>query len=160
MRKVDRAVAFKRALYEHPDRALYAYYWVMAGFTAGFMERDFDTVQRLAEARVRTDRFVTLDVDRWERWVRALRTNWLTDADFTAMRAPTLVLATELDSWHAGPTVGMAAALQARLPNSELKVVEGLGTFFFTEAPQRFRDLAGPFLARHGGSADSARPEC
>jgi pimeloyl-ACP methyl ester carboxylesterase len=50
----------------------------------------------------------------------------------------------------AGPTVGMAAALARRLPDAELKVVAGLGTFFFIEDPDRFRALAGPFLERHG----------
>ncbi len=124
-------------------------YWVMAGFSPGYMETSFDTIDRLAHARVAADRFVQLDTDRWLRWVRALRTNRLEDGDFAAMTAPTLVLATELDSWHAGPTVGMAEALVRRLPNAELKVVERLGTFFFIEAPERFRTLAGDFLAHH-----------
>jgi pimeloyl-ACP methyl ester carboxylesterase len=148
-RKIEKAIEFKRVLYEHPDRELYSYYWVMAGFSPRFMETDFDTIERLAKARVQADRFVSLDTARWLRWVRALRTNWLEDADFARMTAPTLVLATELDSWHAGPTVGMAEALVRRLPQAELKVVERLGTFFFTEQPERFRALAAGFLERH-----------
>jgi pimeloyl-ACP methyl ester carboxylesterase len=152
MRKIEKAIEFKRVLYEHPDRELYSYYWVMAGFSPRFMETDFDTIERLAKARVQADRFVSLDTARWLRWVRALRTNWLVDADFARMTAPTLVLATELDSWHAGPTVGMAEALARRLPNAELELVAGLGTFFFTEDPERFRALAGGFLERHGGN--------
>jgi pimeloyl-ACP methyl ester carboxylesterase len=149
MRKIEKAIEFKRALYEHPDRELYSYYWVMAGFSPRFMETSFDTIDRLAKARVQADRFVSLDTAPWLRWVRALRTNWLEEPDFRSMTAPTLVLATELDSWHAGPTVGMAEALVRRLANAELEVVAGLGTFFFTEDPDRFRALAGGFLERH-----------
>jgi len=150
-RKIEKAIEFKRALFEHPDRELYSYYWVMAGFSPEFLENNFDTVERLAKARIAADRFVALDTARWMRWVRALRTNWLTDDDFAGMTAPTLILATALDSWHAGPTVGMASALQRRLAAAELKVVDGLGTFFFTEAPERFRELATPFLERRAG---------
>ncbi|MCM0018365.1 MAG: alpha/beta hydrolase [Tagaea sp.] len=147
-RKIEKAIEFKKVLFEHPDRELYAYYWVMAGFSPAFLENEFDTVERMAKARIAADRFVTLDTSRWMRWVRALRTNWLEESDFPAMTAPTLVLATALDSWHAGPTVGMAEALTKRLPSADLKVVEGLGTFFFTEDPARFRDLAAGFLER------------
>ena len=147
-RKVERAIAFKQRLYEADDRTLYAYYWVMAGFTPGFMEHDFDVVERLAQARIESDRFAKLDVARWLRWVHALRSNWLTDAELAAMRTPTLVLATGLDSWHAGPTVGMAQALAARLPRAELSVIENYGTFFFIERPELFTERAGAFLRR------------
>jgi pimeloyl-ACP methyl ester carboxylesterase len=145
-RKTDMAVRFKRRLFESEDRELYAYYWVMAGFTPRFLEREFDTVERLARARLDADRFVSLDPDRWMRWVRALRTNWLTDAELAAMTAPILVLATSLDNWHAGPTVGMAEALVARLPSAQLSVIEGYGTFFFIERPQLLLEHAGVFL--------------
>jgi pimeloyl-ACP methyl ester carboxylesterase len=150
MRKVERAIAFKRAIFE-TDRALYAYYWVMAGFSPGFMERRFDVIERLAKARVEKDRFVKQDVERWLRWVRALRTNWLDDAELAAMTTPTLVLASELDGWHAGPTVGMARALHARLKASELIELPGVGTFCFIERPSLFLEAAGPFLARRAG---------
>ena len=150
MRKVERAIAFKRAIFE-TDRALYAYYWVMAGFSPGFMERRFDVIERLAKARVEKDRFVKQDVERWLRWVRALRTNWLDDAELAAMTTPTLVLASELDGWHAGPTVGMARALHARLKASELIELPSVGTFCFIERPSLFLEAAGPFLARRAG---------
>lgn len=153
MRKVEAGVAFKRALFEHPDRTLYARYWVMAGFSPAFMERRFDVVERLARARVEKDRFVTLDTGRWLRWVRALRTNWATDDELAAIATPVHVLATELDGWHAGPTVGMAQALCDRLPSAELTVLPGVGTFVFIEDPARFREAAGPFLARRAGAA-------
>ncbi|MGH6895535.1 MAG: alpha/beta fold hydrolase [Geminicoccaceae bacterium] len=151
MRKVEKAIAFKRAIFE-TDRALYAYYWVMAGFSPAFMERRFEVIERLAQARIEKDRFVKEDVERWLRWVRALRTNWLDDAELAAMTTPTLVLASELDSWHAGPTVGMARALQARLPASELTELKGVGTFGFIERPGLFLEAAGPFLARNAGA--------
>ena len=97
---------------------------------------------------IESDRFVKLDTARWLRWVHALRSNWLTDAELAAMRVPTLVLATGLDSWHAGPTVGMAQALAARLPRAELSVIENYGTFFCIERPELFTGLAGGFLRR------------
>ena len=146
-RKLDLAVRFKRRLFESEDRSLYAYYWVMAGFSPAFMEQHFDVVERLAAARIEADRFVTLDPSRWMRWVKALRSNWLADDELAAMRMPTLVLATSLDSWHAGPTVGMAEALVARLPAARLSVIDGYGTFFFIEDPALFRERAGAFLA-------------
>lgn len=151
MRKVEAGIAFKQALFEHPDRTLYARYWVMAGFSPAFMERRFDVVERLARTRVEKDRFVALDTARWRRWVRALRTNWASDAELAAIDVPVRVLATELDGWHAGPTVGMAQALCARLRTADLATLPGVGTFFFIEDPARFRAAAGPFLARHGG---------
>lgn len=147
-RKLDRAIAFKRRLFESDDRTLYAYYWVMAGFSSGFLETHFDVVDRLAQARIAADRFVSLDVDKWLRWVHALRSNWLTDEELAAMHVPMLVLATELDSWHAGPTLGMAEALVTRLPSAQLAIIEGYGTFFFIEAPAVFEHHAGPFLDR------------
>ncbi len=151
-RKLDKAIAFKRRLFESEDRELYAYYWVMAGFTPGFLEDSFDTVDRLARARIEADRFVSLDPDRWMRWVKALRTNWLTDTELAATTAPILVMATSLDNWHAGPTVGMAQALAARLPSSQLSVIEGYGAFFFIERPQLLLDHAGAFLAAQAQS--------
>lgn len=146
-RKLEKAVAFKQRLFESDDRTLYAYYWVMAGFSPAYLEREFDTIDRLAKARIEADRFVSVDPQRWLRWVRALRSNWLSDAELAALDIPTLVLATSLDSWHAGPTVGMARALAERLPQATLAVVEGYGTFFFIERPALFAEHAGAFLA-------------
>jgi pimeloyl-ACP methyl ester carboxylesterase len=151
-RKLEKAIAFKRALFER-DRELYAYYWVMAGFTPAFLETRFDVVDRLARARIDADRFVSVDPERWLRWVRALRTNWLSDDELAALRMPTLVMATSLDSWHAGPTPGMAQALAARLPAAALARIDNVGTFFFIEQPTLFMQHAGEFLARQ-----AARP--
>ena len=148
-RKLEKAIAFKQRLFESEDRELYAYYWVMAGFSPAFLESSFDTVESLARARVQADRFVSVDPQRWLRWVHALRTNWLTDDELAAMRVPTLVLATSLDGWHAGPTIGMAQALAARLPDARLSSIDGYGTFFFIEQPALFREHAGAFLAQH-----------
>ena len=152
-RKLEKAIAFKQRLFESDDRSLYAYYWVMAGFSPSFLEQEFDTVDKLARARIDADRFVSLEPDRWMRWVRALRTNWLTDAELASMHAPTLVLASSLDGWHAGPTVGMAHALASRLPAAKVSVIEGYGTFFFIERPALFRDHAGAFLAEQARHA-------
>jgi pimeloyl-ACP methyl ester carboxylesterase len=149
-RKLEHAIAFKRRLFESDDRTLYAYYWVMAGFSPGFLERSFDTVERLARARIDADRFVRVDPERWMRWVRALRSRWLDDAELASLDVPTHLLATSLDSWHAGPTVGMARALAARLPKAELSVIEGYGTFFFIEDPALLDRRAGAFLDAQG----------
>lgn len=145
-RKLEKAVAFKERLFASEDRTLYAYYWVMAGFSPEFLEREFDTVDKLARARIASDRFVTIDVERWRRWVWALRSNWLTDTELQAMSIRTLVLATSLDSWHAGPTVGMARALTSRLPDAQLRIVDGYGTFFFIENQGLFSAHAGAHL--------------
>jgi pimeloyl-ACP methyl ester carboxylesterase len=155
MRKVEKGIAFKRAIYE-ADRRLYAYYWVMAGFSPGFMERRFDVIERLAETRVAKDRFVAQDGDRFIRWVRALRTNWLSEAELAVMVTPTLILTSQLDGWHAGPTVGMAHALQARMPAAELAELAGVGTFAFIEQPALFAEMALPFLETHAGPAPPA----
>ena len=103
-RKLEKAIAFKRRLFENEDRILYSYYWVMAGFSP----RDLPLRRRgpLATARIASDRFVSIDIERWIRWVRALRANWLTEKELAAIDVPTLVLATELDT---GPTIGMAS---------------------------------------------------
>ena len=110
-RKLEKAIAFKRRLFESDDRSLYAYYWVMAGFSPDSSNASSTRSRGWRSARIEADRFVSLDPERWMRWVRALRSNWLTDDELAAMTMPTLVLATSLDSWHAGPTVGMAQAL-------------------------------------------------
>jgi pimeloyl-ACP methyl ester carboxylesterase len=148
MRKVEKAIAFKRTLFE-TDRQLYAYYWVMAGFSPGFMEAHFDRIAALANARIERDRFVNQDSERWLRWVWALRTKWLTNDELASLTTPTLVLASELDGWHAGPTVGMARALCARMPAATMHELKGVGTFCFTEDPALFGTFALPFLVGH-----------
>jgi pimeloyl-ACP methyl ester carboxylesterase len=148
MRKVEQGIAFKRAIFE-ADRSLYAYYWVMAGFSPGFMEQNFELVQRLAQARIAKDRFLDQDSTRWLRWVRALRSNWLEPAELAAITTPTLILASELDGWHAGPTLGMARALCAHLPAAELLELESVGTFCFIVNPALFRQVADAFLVSH-----------
>jgi pimeloyl-ACP methyl ester carboxylesterase len=102
MRKVNKAIEFKRVLFEHPQRELYAYYWVMAGLSSGFIGQHFDQVEKMVAARMKGDKFVKTDPDVFINWVRALRRNWITDEEFGRIRAPTLVMATELDNWHAG----------------------------------------------------------
>ena len=138
MRKVEQGIAIKRAIFE-ADRPLYAYYWVMAGFSPGFMEQNFDVVERLAQARIEKDRFMSQDSPRWLRWARALRSNWLAPAELAAITTPTLILASELDGWHAGLTVGRARALCSRLPAAQLVELKSLGTFCFIEQPALFR---------------------
>lgn len=145
-RKLDKAIAFKKRIFDNEDRTLYAYYWVMAGFSPQFLENHFDVIDELARARIEADKFVSLDTGKWMRWVRALRTNWLDDAELAAMNVPTLVLATELDPWHAGPTIGMAETLAMRMPRARLDAIKGYGTFFFIENAALFADKSSAFL--------------
>ena len=148
MRHVNKAVQFKRALFENPNRELYAYYWVMAGLTSDFIENNFDTVERLVAARLEKDRFVKVDVERFEKWVRALRTNWFDDADCARITAPTLIAATELDRWNAGPSVAMAREVKKRIAGSDLTIIENAGGHFLLEDPGRFMAVVEPFLKR------------
>jgi pimeloyl-ACP methyl ester carboxylesterase len=145
MRHVEKALLFKKALFER-DRDLYAYYWVMAGLTDAFIASQFDEVERLAKARIRSDRFLRQDTDRFMGWVRALRQNWISTAELARIRAPSLILATGLDRWNAGPSVAMAKEVHARIPGSRLVIIEDAGGHFLIEQPERFLDLAGPFL--------------
>jgi pimeloyl-ACP methyl ester carboxylesterase len=147
MRHVETALGFKRLLFEH-DRELYAYYWVMAGLTDAFIASRFNEVERLARARIQSDRFLRQDPDRFMRWVRALRRNWISDAELARIRAPTLILATGLDRWNAGPSVAMANAIHSRIRSSQLAVIENAGGHLLIEQPARFLDAAGPFLGQ------------
>ncbi|MEE4601423.1 MAG: alpha/beta hydrolase [Desulfobacteraceae bacterium] len=146
MRKVNKAIEFKRVLFEHPQRELYAYYWVMAGLSSGFIGQHFDQVEKMVAARMKGDKFVKTDPDVFINWVRALRRNWITDEEFGRIRAPTLVMATELDNWHAGPSVSMAREVCDRIPNAELQIIEGFGGHFLVEDPAKFMEIAEPFI--------------
>lgn len=148
MRHVERAIEVKRVLLEHPDRSVYAFYWVMAGLIA----RDFDAVERLVAQRLARDAFVRADPERFMRWVRALRFTRFEDAELARIRAPTLILATAQDRWNAGPSIAMAREVQARLPRSELQVVENAGGLFLIEDPKRFLGLVEPFINRVVGA--------
>ncbi|MGE0846602.1 MAG: alpha/beta fold hydrolase [Flavobacteriaceae bacterium] len=153
MRRVWKAVEIKRALYENPDRELYVYYWVMAGFSDGFLNRNFDVIETMVRDRLAGDKFVRTDPEGFEKWVRALRRNWITDEEFAQIRAQTVILATGLDRWSSGPNVEMAREVAARIGGSVLEVIEGVGGHFLIEDPERFRKIALPHLARLAGGA-------
>lgn len=153
MRRVWKAVEIKKALFGDADRELYAYYWVMAGFSDRFLERSFDVVEQMVADRLRGDRFIHVDVERFEKWVRALRTNWISDEEFARVRADTLIVATGLDRWNAGPSVAMAEEIHRRIAGSRLEVIEGLGGHFLIEDPGRFMTVVEPFLRQVAGRA-------
>ena len=134
-------------LFTPPNRELYAFYWVMAGLSPNFIENNFDEVEKMVAARMSGDKFVKSDPDRFIAWVRALRKNWLSDEEYSRITAPTLVMATELDNWHAGPTVSMAEAVHQRIENSRLEIIEGYGGHFLVEDPDKFLDELRPFKA-------------
>ena len=54
-----------------------------------------------------------------------LKPGRLTDDEFGRISAPTLVVVTELDNWHAGPSVSMAREVCNRIPSAQLKIIEG-----------------------------------
>jgi pimeloyl-ACP methyl ester carboxylesterase len=117
----------------------------MAGLSDRFIAEQFDRVEALVAARLRSDRFIHQTPERFMRWVRALRRNWISEAEFAWLRLPTLIL-----RWNAGPSVAMAEQVQRRIAGAELRVIEKLGGHFLIEQPERFSELAGPFLERVG----------
>lgn len=147
MRAVDKGVEFMRVMMESGGRELYAYYWLMAGFSPGFVEKNFNAVERMVAARLRGDRFMQLDTARALQWIRALRGFWLTDARLQSIRTPTLIVGAGLDAGHFGPTAAMSSALHDRIPASTLRIAPDYGTLMLLEAPQEFWRLARPFYA-------------
>ena len=100
----------------------------------------------MVAARMKGDKFVKTDPDAFIKWVRALRRNWITDEELGRITAPTLVMATELDNWHAGPSVSMAQEVCDRILGAELKIIDGFGGHFLVENPAKFMEIAEPFI--------------
>ena len=144
MRRAEAGIAFMRTMMNQPDKELYALYWFMSGLTPGFVEADFDRVAALAQRRAEADRFVHTDIERFTKWITALRRHWLSDAELGRIQIPVTILAPDLDLWHAGPTVAMARALAERLPTATLEVLENAGSLIALEDPDR---VAHVFLA-------------
>lgn len=71
---------------------------------------------------------------------------WTTDEELAAIRTRTTVVAHELDPWHAGPTAAMAQSLHARIPNSTLTALKGVGSLVLLEDPGYFLDEVMPIL--------------
>jgi 3-oxoadipate enol-lactonase len=148
MRAIERAIEVKRVLFEHPDKRVYASYWVMAGLTDRFIQTHGDVVEQLIEARVAKDRFVRTGPERFMAWVRALRFSRFSDEMLARIEVPVLVLATDRDRWNAGPNVAMAEQLVAHLANAMFQVVEDAGGLFPIEDPDRLHRLLEPFVRR------------
>ena len=157
MRAAEKGFAFARALVESGDRSLYAYYWYMGGLSPQFVERHFDQVAQWAEQRNRADTFLQRDTTQVLKWMRALRGNWVDATELAAIVAPALILAHELDPWHAGPSAAMAHALHRKLPNARLEVLAGLGSMAPIEDPHRVLAAALPFLLSVPGG-QAAKP--
>ena len=150
MRRADAGVSVMRAMLAQPDRELYALWWFMSGLTPDYVERHYDHVAALARRRAEGDRFVSADLDRLTKWIRALRRHWLSEAELAAIRVPVSVLAPRLDLWHAGPTVAMAEALAGRIPGARLEVMEDAGSLIALEDPDRVAALFHQAVARSG----------
>lgn len=145
MRRVDAGVAFMGALLERGDAELYALYWVMSGLSPGFIDANFDQVEQWAARRAASDRFVSERRDAAIAWIRSLRRNWVTPEEAGRISARTLIIAPELDAWHAGPTVEMARRVQALVPEAVLRTVPDRGALFPLEDPTGFVDLVFEF---------------
>ncbi len=145
MRAVERGVEFMRVMLEHAGPELYSYYWFMSGLSPAFVSARFDEVERLAAARASGDRFVRADPERLRKWVRALRGQWTSDAELESMTVPVLILQPELDRWHAGPTVGMGAALAEKIAGARLEVLVGVGSLAPLEIPDVVAGHIGAF---------------
>jgi pimeloyl-ACP methyl ester carboxylesterase len=146
MRGIEKGIEFMRVMMANGDALLYSHYFYMAGVSDRFIETRFDEIAAMAEQRAAGDAFVTLDIERLTRWIRALRRDWISDDELKAIRAPTLVVATGLNRWHAGPTVPMAEAVAGLIPNAGLSVMEGVGPLVLLEDPDGFAACIAPFL--------------
>jgi 3-oxoadipate enol-lactonase len=147
MRSVQIGNRFKQAILEKDDE-LYAYYWVMSGLSNAFIERNFDVVKRLVDARLAADRFVRSGSERFMQWARALRTQCVSEEELGRITVPTLVVAAELERWNAGPGPEMAKLLHARIPGAEFALLDGLGELAPVEAPEKVLAVLDPFLER------------
>lgn len=147
MRPVQMGNRFKEAILAQDDE-LYSYYWVMSGLSNAFIENNFDVVKRLVDARLAADRFLRSGSERFNQWARAVRTKAVSDEELAGIRAPTLVVASELERWNAGPGPAMAKLLHARIPGAELALLEDVGELVLVEAPERFFAVLDPFIER------------
>lgn len=147
-RQIDIGLDLLEALLRSGRRDLYAWHWFMAGFSDRFLQTRFDEVERLVAQRLAADSFLSLDVDRAMRWMRALRRDHLSDDALRAIGVPTLILAAGMNRWHAGPTPAMAEALHRLIPHSELAVFEDCGAFFPIERPADTADRILSFIRR------------
>ena len=147
MRAADRGFAFARAMVECGDRDLHAYYWYMGGLSPGFVERNFDQAHQWAQQRNRADSFLQRDHEQILKWMQVLRGTWTTADELAAIASPTLILAHELDPWHAGPSAAMARALHGHMPHASFELLEGLGSMAPIENPERVLRAALKFHA-------------
>ncbi len=146
MRGVEKGIEFMRVMMANGDALLYSHYFYMAGVSDHFIETRFDEIADMAERRAAGDKFVTLDLDRLTRWIRGLRRDWIDDDELRAITAPTMVVATGLNRWHAGPTVPMAEAVAGLIPNADLAVMDRAGPLVLLEDPDGFAARVAPFL--------------
>jgi len=147
MRSVEKGFEFARALVESGNLALYSYYWYMGGLSPGFVERNFDQVERWAEQRNSGDAFLKRDPAQILKWMRALRGCWIEPPELAGNATPTLIIAHALDPWHAGPSAAMARALHRHLPHARFELLQGLGSMAPIEDPDRVYRAALPFYS-------------
>jgi pimeloyl-ACP methyl ester carboxylesterase len=147
MRAAEKGFEFARTLVESGNLALYSYYWYMGGLSPGFVERNFDQVERWADQRNNGDAFLKRDPAQIIKWMRALRGCWIDLPELAGNVTPTLIIAHELDPWHAGPSAAMARALHTHLPHARFELLEGLGSMAPIEDPDRVYRAALPFYS-------------
>ncbi len=151
MRVTEKFLAFRRVMFEQPDRELYAFYWFMSTMSAEFVDDHFEEVERLAIARASHDPFLKLDAETMMKWDRAIQREWLTTAEFGRIEAPTLLVAFGRNRWNAGPTAEMAKAVARKIPNARLVTLSRLNAMVLWEDPNAFLKVAEPFFRQVTG---------
>jgi pimeloyl-ACP methyl ester carboxylesterase len=146
MRQVETGLAIVEAILKSGNWEIYTKYWLLAGFSDGFIRTNFDRIEAIARQRMDGDHFVTFDIDMAMDWMRALRRNWFTSGELARLDIPTLILAGGQNRWHAGPSPEMALALHRQIPNSRLHMMEALGPLLLLEAAEEAGRVISSFL--------------
>lgn len=137
-RRTEAGIDFMKTMLAASDPLTYSRYWFLSGLSPGFSQNHFDQVEAWAQRRASGDRFVSSHREASFQWIEALRNHWLTEAESQGIAAPTLILAPELDLWHAGPNVAMARSVGRLIPSAEIEVVCDRGSLYPLEDPNDF----------------------
>ena len=145
-RRTEAGIAVMKTMLEAADPLTYSRYWFLSGLSPGFSRDHFDRVEIWARRRASGDSFVSSNHEATFRWIEALRNHWLTEGESQRIAAPTLILAPELDLWHAGPNVAMARSVARLIPSARIEIVADRGSLYPLEDPDDFVLRVSRFL--------------
>nr|WP_306268752.1 alpha/beta hydrolase [Pararhizobium sp. IMCC3301] len=137
-RRTEAGIAFMKTMLQASSPLIYSRYWFLSGLSPKFSQEQFDKVETWAQLRASGDSFVSTNRDAAFRWIEALRNHWLSGDESQSIVAPTLILAPELDLWHAGPNVDMARAVERLIPASKMEIIADRGSLYPLEDPDDF----------------------